>query len=390
MTRIGDKERAYVLEVLESQFRTSAGSLMTKRLEQKFAEVFQSKFALAFVNGTATMHAALAAAGVGPGDEVIVPPLTMASTSFAVLHTNAVPTFADIDPHTWTIDPISIEERITPRTRAIIPVDIYGLAPDMEAVMDIATRHNLFVLEDAAQCFLGYYKGRVVGSIAHASSFSFQSSKHMTSGEGGMITTNDEELANKIRRFNSLGYASVGAGAGKGKITKETIQDHHYERHVSVGWNYRMPELCAAVALGQLERLQELVDMRVRVAELYAEAVRGCEWLVPQATPDGSLHSYWTYAIKLDEGFDWHEFRSKYMEFGGDGIYGAWQLTYLEPAFRGVKFDPQQAQEFGSGICPVAESLQPKLLQFKTNYMDLEEATRAANALRRTIRHFGG
>jgi perosamine synthetase len=390
MRRIGEKERAYVLEVLDSQFKTSAGSLMTGRLEQKFAEVFQSKFAIAFVNGTATMHAALAGAGVGSGDEVIVPPLTMASTSFAVLHAGAIPVFADIDPHTWTISPRSIEERITPRTKAVIPVDIYGLAPDMDVIMDIATRHNLFVLEDAAECFLGYYKGRVVGSIAHASSFSLQSSKHITSGEGGMITTNDEELANKIRRINSLGYASVGAGAGKGKITKETIQDPKYERHVSVGWNYRMPELCAAVALGQLERLQDFVDMRIRVAELYAEAVSGCEWLVPQATPDGFLHSYWAYVIKLDEGFDWYEFRSKYMELGGDGIYGAWQLTYLEPAFRGIKVAPQQVQEFDSGLCPEAESIQPRLLQFKTNYMDMGEASRAAEALRRTIRYFEG
>ncbi len=390
MERISDRERIYVLEVLDSQFRTSAGSLMTQRLEQKFAEVFQSRFAITFVNGTATMHAALAAAGVGPGDEVIVPPLTMASTSFAVLHAGAIPVFADVDPHTWTIAPNSIEERITPRTRAIIPVDIYGLAPDMDAVMDIVTRYKLFVLEDAAQCFLGYYKGRVVGSIAHASSFSCQSSKHMTSGEGGMITTNDEELADKIRRFNSLGYAAVGAGAGKGKITKETIQDPNYKRHVSIGWNYRMPELCAAVALGQLERLQELVEMRIRVAELYAEAVRGCECLTPQAVPDGYRHSYWTYVLKLDPDIDWYDFRKRYMEFGGDGIYAAWLLTYLEPAFRGVRFDPEQVQEFVPGLCPVAEGLQPRLLQFKTNYVDLEEATRAADALRRTIGYFGG
>ncbi|MCH8844537.1 MAG: DegT/DnrJ/EryC1/StrS family aminotransferase, partial [SAR324 cluster bacterium] len=280
------------------------------------------------------------------------------------------------------------EERITPRTRAIIPVDIYGLAADMDAIMDIAARHNLFVLEDAAQCVLGYYKGRVVGSIAHASSFSFQSSKHMISGEGGMLTLNDEELADKIRQFNSLGYATVGAGAGKGKIRKETIQDPGYERHASVGWNYRISEICAAVALGQLERLQELVDMRIMVAELYAEAARGCEWLIPQAVPDDYKHSYWTYVLKLDEGFDWHGFRSKYMEFGGDGIYGAWQLTYLEPAFRGLKFDLHQSQEYDFGLCPFAEAVQPKLLQFKTNYMDMEEAARAADALQLTIKHF--
>ena len=390
MERISDQERAYVLEVLDSQFRTSAGSMMTKRLEEKFAEVFQSKFAISFINGTATMHAALAAAGVGHGDEVIVPPLTMASTSFVVLQAGATPVFADVDPDTWTIDPKSIEERITPRTKAIIPVALFGLAPDLEPIMDIARRHNLFVLEDDAECFLGYYKGKIVGSAGHAASFSFQSSKHMTSGEGGMIITDQEDLANSIRRFGSLGYAGVGSRPGAGKITKETIQDPNYERHISLGWNYRMPELCAAVALAQLERLEELVALRTRVAALLNEAAQGCEWLTPQKVSDGYVHSWWTYALKLDSDIDWYDFRKKYVEFGGDGIYAAWQLTHLEPVFRNSRFGPNQTQEFGAGLCPIAESVQPRLLQFKTNYMDMGEASRAAEALRRTISHFEG
>jgi len=396
LQRITDRERAYVLEVLDSQFRSSAGSNWTKRLEQKFAEVFHSRFAISFINGTATIHAALAAAGVGPGNEVIVPPLTMASTSFAVLHAGAVPVFADIDPHTWTIDPKSIQERITPRTGAIIPVAIYGLAPDMGAIMEIASKHNLFVLEDDAQCFLGYCRGQIVGSIGHAASFSFQSSKHMTSGEGGMVTTNDENLATRIRRFNSLGYAAVGGSPGAGKITKDTIQDPNYERHVSVGWNYRMPELCAAVALGQMERLHELVEIRKAVAALYANAVHGCNWLVPQAVPEGYAHSYWTYVVKLENAgeFGWRDFRKRYIELGGDGIYGAWQLTYLEPAFRDKSFPRGFSshfwQRYEAGLCPIAESLQPWLLQFKTNYWDLAVAERKAEALARTIAYFGG
>lgn len=401
MQRISDRERKYVLEVLDSQFRSSSGSVMTKRLEEKFAEMFQSNYAISFVNGTATMHAAIGAAGVGCGDEVIVPPLTMASTSFAVLHANAIPVFADIDPNTWTIDPKSIEERITPCTKAIIPVSIYGLSPDMDAIMDIAGRHNLFVLEDDAQCFLGYYKGRIVGSIGHAASFSFQSSKHITSGEGGMIITDDEKLANKVRRFNSLGYA--GVSAGKGKITKDDIQDPKYERHVTLGFNYRLSELCAAVALAQVERLEQLVQRRVQVAKLYAQAVAGCQWLKPQTVPDGYKHSYWTYVLKLENegmGFDWYQFRKKYMEFGGDGIYAAWQLTYLEPVFRNHIFYQKgcpvkcphysgQLQKYDYGLCPTAELIQPRLLQFKTNYFNIDIARSKADALAQTIQYFG-
>ena len=388
MIRISEKERAYVSEVLDSQFRTSAGNIMTRRLEEKFAELFGVKYAISHINGTATMHSALVAGGIGPGDEVIVPPLTMASTSLAVLHADAIPIFADIDADTFNINPADIQRKITSHTRAIIPVALYGLSPDMDAIMEIAREHNLIIVEDDAECFLGYYKGRIVGSIGHMASFSFQSSKHITSGEGGMVITNSEALADKVRRFGNLGYAAVSAS--KGKITKDVIQDPKYERHVSVGWNYRMPELCAAVALAQVERLEELVEQRIRAAQLYAEAVCGCNWLVPQAVPEGYRHSYWTYVLKLRNNGEpsWYDFRNKYMELGGDGIYAAWQLAYLEPAFQ--RYQPQEGhvQEYKPGLCPVAEAVQPKLLQFKTNYWDMSIAAQKAEALARTIEYF--
>lgn len=388
--RVTDKERLYVQQVLDSQFRSSSGSMMTRRLEEKFTELFQVKYAIAHINGTATLHSALVAAGVGPGDEVIVPPLTMSSTSFAVLHANAIPVFADVDPRTFNIDPAQVEKLISPRTKAVIPVALYGLSADMDPLMELAAKHNFTVIEDDAECMLGYYKGRIVGSAGHISSFSFQSSKHMSSGEGGMVITDSEDLAEKIRRFNSLGYAGVSAGPGRGKISRDTIQDPNYERHVSVGFNYRMPELCAAVALAQLERLEELVNQRVQVAELFAKAVKGCHWLTPQFVPPGYVHSYWTYVLLLTgrEEFNWYDFRNKFKELGGDGVYAAWQLTYLEPAFREMRFHPEQRQNYDRGLCPVAESLQPRLFQFKTNYFDLERAQAQADVLSRTIEYF--
>ena len=360
---------------------------MMKRLEQAFAERFGVRYAISFINGTATLHAALAAAGVGPGDEVIVPPLTMASTAFSVLHAGAVPVFADIDPRTWTIDPQSIAERITERTKAIIPVSIYGLSPDMDPIMELAAEHDLFVLEDDAQCFLGTYKSRLVGTLGHAASFSFQSSKHMTSGEGGMVITNDPDLANRVRRFGSLGYAAVGAG--EGKISKEDIQDPGYARHVEVGWNYRIPELCAAVALEQVERLDELVAWRRESARLYHEAVQGCDWLVPQHVPEGYEHAYWTFVVKLErDDITWHDFRRKYLELGGEPFYGAWRLNHLEPAFRGRKFADYQWQDYEPGLCPVAKATQPRLMQFTTNAYDRAEMERQAEALAKTVAYF--
>lgn len=388
--RIAELERSYVLEVLDGQFRNSAGTPMTKRLEEAFAQKFSSDFAISFANGTATMHAILAAAGIGPGDEVIVPPLTMASTAMCVIHAGAVPVFADVDSETWTLDPNAIARHLTARTRAVIPVALYGLPSDMDPIMEFARKHNLFVLEDDAECFLGYYKRRVIGSIGHASSFSFQSSKHVTSGEGGMVTTNDPDLATKIRRMSSLGYAAVGGGAGKSKITREDIQDPAYLRHSSIGWNYRLSEICAAVLLGQIERLEELVQLRIDSANALARAVTGCRWLIPQAVPVGYVHSYWTYVCRLSEDvpFTWYDFRKKYLELGGDGFYGAWALNYLEPAFRRKRFAKSQPQEYETGLCPVAERLQPRLMQFKTNYYDAERLARVSDAMSRTIEFF--
>lgn len=400
--RIGDKEREYVLKVLNDQFRTSAGGKMVKRLEETFAQKFGVKYAIAHINGTATMHSALVAGGVGPGDEVIVPPLTMASTSFAVLHANAIPVFADVDPDTFTIDPSDVLRKITPNTKAIITVALYGLAPDMDAIMKIAEEYNIIVIEDDAECFLGYYKGKVVGSIGHMASFSFQSSKHLTSGDGGMVVTNDHDLAEKIRQFGDLGYA--GLKAGERNITRDDLQDPKYSRHLTVGWNYGMPELCAAVALAQVERIEELVEQRMRVAKLYEEAIQGCHWLKPQKVPQDYVNAYWTYAAKLegeDPGFTWYDFRRKYMELGGDGIYAAWKLTYHEPVFRKqlffLKGCPVKCPHYSgneikyiAGLCPVAESIQPRLLQFKTNYYNLDVAKRKIDALLETIKYFNG
>lgn len=390
ISRIGERERGYVLEVLETQFRTSLSGSMTARLEQAFAQTFGADYAISFANGTATMHAALAALGVGRGDEVIVPPLTMSATAMAALHAGATPVFADIDPHTWNIDPQSIAARIGPRTKAIIPVALYGLPADMPAIMKIAARHNLGVVEDDAQCFLGTIDGRVCGTIAHASSFSFQSSKHMTSGEGGMMTTNDAALAERIRRFANLGYAAVSPQAGGAKIRREVIQSPSYDRHSSFGFNYRMSDLCAAVALGQVERLQELVDMRLFAASQFERAIAGCSWLSPQRTPAGYRHSYWCYTVLLDPSapISWHEFHARFSAYGGDPPYGAWKLTYLEPAFRGQKLTETQSEPYIEGLCPTAESIQPRLIQFKTNYYDPDLAIRQAAALRRTIEFF--
>lgn len=392
--RIYGNELEYVKEVLDTGFRTSKGSVMMQRLEHAFASRFGTNYAISFVNGTATMHAALEAYGIQPGDEVIVPPLTMSATTFVVLQANATPVFADIDPNTFQISAKSIEERITDKTRAIITVALYGLSPDMDPIMDLAKKHDLLVIEDNAQCFLGTYKGRIAGTLGHCASYSFQSSKHIASGEGGMVITDDLDLAEKIRKVQSLGYA--GVSAGKGKITKKDIQDPDYDRHVTMGWNYRMPELCCAVALAQVENIDGLVSRRIEVAKMFKETAKDFDWFFPQQVDDEYENSYWAWVTRLDrDDISWHQFRDRFAENGGDGIYAAWKLTYLEPMFQKMdllgreKFiSPENLSRYKPGLCPTAERVAPRLFQFKTNYWNINEAERQAEILRKTLQSF--
>lgn len=397
--RIGELERKYVEEVLASDFRNSQNSGMLARFEKAFAEKVGSKFAVAHTNGTATLHSALYAVGVRAGDEVITTPLTMAATTMAILQADAVPVFADVVEDTFQIDPESVEKLITPHTKAIVTVALYGLSPDMDPIMVLAEKHGLKVIEDNAQCFLSTYKGKKTGTIGHLSSYSFQSTKHVTAGEGGVVCTDDADMADNVRRFSVLGYGSVSRA--KGIITKDDIQNPEYERHTMMGYNYRMPELCAAVALGQTERMEELVQRRADVGELFKSAVGDCVWLIPQVTGSDYSNSYWAFAVRfMHPTVSWVEFRKKFLEFGGDGIYAAWKLTYQEKMFQEAtrNFSGKEAviaatykgkvQTWEEGLCPVAEKLQKEILAFKTNYWDWDRALQQAEVLRQTIAFF--
>lgn len=390
MKRFTDLEKRYVLEAVENEFSTSKNSIFNNRMEQKFREMFNVKYAIGHVNGTQTMHTALVALGVKPCDEVIVPPLTMSSTSLAVLHNNSIPVFADVDCATFNIDPKSVKKCITEKTRAIISVSLYGLSPDYDKLLDICRENNLYLIEDNAECFLGTYKGKLVGQFGDFSSFSFQASKHITCGDGGMLITDNEEFANNARRFSSLGYA--GVSAKQGKITRNDIQDPNYNRHVSLGFNYRMSEVNAAVVLGQLERAEELVERRIKVAKIFDQALEGTNLLTRQAEPEGYKNSYWAYSATLNTDnpqVDWYRFRDLFQKNGGDGYYAAWKLSYNEPLFKNVIQNWKGVwQKYNEKLCPVSEYLQVRMIQLKTNYWDLSEAETQAEILNKTLKIF--
>ncbi len=380
--RIDHRELDYVTQLLRGGFPGHQDRNFTADLEALFAKTFHRKFAISFVNGTATLHASLCAAGVKAGDEVIVPPLTMSSTSLAVLQAGATPVYADIDPDTFQISAPAIEKAITPRTKAIMPVALYGLPPDLETIMDIAKKHHLAVVEDDAECYGGKVHGKLAGEFGDMASFSFQNSKHITCGEGGMVVTDDEELATRLRRFSSLGYSCVGAVPGASKIDKKMIARPDFIRHVEFGFNYRLNELSAAVALAQLEKLDMFIQWRQRCAAAFDKVIEGVPFLKAQKTPDGYVNSYWAYTVALDtERVDWREFYTKFCDFGGEGFYGAWRLAYDEPLFADI-IPPEHR------VCPVADSIQPRLMQFKTNYGDDASIARECEALKKTVDAF--
>jgi perosamine synthetase len=393
MRRIEKLERKYVKQVLESEFRSSKAVNMVTRTEQEFSKYIGTKFAIGFVNGTATLHTALESLGIKPGDEVIVPPLTMAATCLAVLQANATPIFADVDLNTWQISPDSVKNKITNKTKAVISVALYGGVPDYFALK--AVTGNIPLIEDNAEAIGATYDGQGIGKFGDFSSYSFQSSKHLTSGEGGMLCTNSIELADRARKIQSLGYK--GVSSSQGKISKNEIQNPKYERHEILGWNYRMPEIVAAVVLGQTQRVNELVKVRKKVALEFSRITEQCDWLIPQKIYPNSTHSYWAYPLLLErKDLEWENFVEKFKSFGGKGIYAAWRLNYAEPMFAHKNFLGRELfiseinlSQYKSGLCPNAESIQPKILAFRTNEWSDKALRIQTSALFKTIKYFG-
>lgn len=396
-TKYNSSELKYLKRVLNSDNWSSTSGTWCQTLEKKFANKFKSKYAVAMNSGTSTLHSALEAVGVEPGDEVISPALTVIMDSTATFHANAIPVYADIDPDTFNIDPKDIERKITDKTKAIIVVSLYGLPCDMDEIMFISKKYNIPVIEDNAQCFLSTYKGKLAGTFGDIASYSFENSKHMSCGEGGIIITNSEKYARLCRKTAGHGYKNLEAEDGLIKLNQSVYQDPDYKRHDSVGWNYRLSEISAAIAIAQLEKLEESVELRQKVSEMFLNEISSTSYLIPQKVSDDRTNSYFTLGIKF-EGLDsigvtWQEFRNKYIDFGGDGIYGAWALPYLEPVISEKTFAKRcplvyNDVEYKKGLCPVAESIQPKLMQFKTNYRSLELAETKAQALKKTIKHF--
>lgn len=285
---LGEEELTNVTEAVKSGWISSKGRFILD-FEKEFARYCRVRHGVATANGTVALHLALVALGIGRGDEVIVPTLSFIATANAVTYTGAKPVFIDSHPDYWCIDHQKIQQSMTPRTKAIIPVHLYGHPCDMDAIMDIARQHNLYVIEDAAEAHGAKYKDKTVGSFGHVGCFSFYGNKIITTGEGGLCLTNDDQLAEKMR----------------------TLRDHGMDPnkrywHDMVGFNYRMTNMQAAVGLAQSKKLDKFIEKKREIAGWYAEglkdlAERGFVKLHPEMPWAESV--YWMYSILIEDSF---------------------------------------------------------------------------------------
>jgi perosamine synthetase len=278
-------EKAYILDVIESGWISSAGKYVTA-FEEAFAKYCGVKHGIAVCNGTAALHLALTALGVGKGDEVIIPDFTMIASGFAVCYTGAVPVFVDAEPETWNIDPEKIEEKITKRMKAIMPVHIYGHPCDMKPILEVASKYGLKIIEDAAEAQGAEYNGRRAGGLGDIAAFSFFANKIATTGEGGMVVTNDDSLAERCRYYKNLCFPLSGP--------------RNY-RHDHIGFNYRMSNVHAAIGLAQVERIDHYVEMRRKVHALYEKHLGGIPGITLQPEKPWAKNVYWMNGVIVEK-----------------------------------------------------------------------------------------
>ncbi|MGB0916884.1 MAG: aminotransferase class I/II-fold pyridoxal phosphate-dependent enzyme [Flavobacteriales bacterium] len=288
-------EFKYLVDAFLSTWISSSGSYINK-FEEGFAEFCECEHGVAVSNGTVALHLALVALGVGPGDEVIIPDLTFAATINAVIHAGATPIIVDVEMESWCIDPLEIKKAITDKTKAIIPVHLYGQPCNMSAIMAIANQHNLFVIEDCAEAHGATFEGQKVGSFGHISTFSFYGNKVITTGEGGMCVTNSEQLDKRMRVLRDHG------------MSKEKRYWHE-----EVGFNYRMTNLQAAIGVAQLERIDEILSFRASIEAKYVEMLSGYDFIKFQPKIKGRNRIVWLVSVLVD-GTDRDELISKLKE----------------------------------------------------------------------------
>lgn len=345
--QIDDEDIAAVVEALRSGWITTGPQVAA--FERDFAAAVGTREAVSVSNGTAALHAAVYALDIGPGDEVIVPAITFAASANCVAFQGGTPIFADVDPSTLLLDPAQVEAKITPRTRAIIAVDYAGHPCDYDALNTIAEQHNLALVDDACHAVGGYYRGRPVGSLARLNTFSFHPVKHMTTGEGGMITTDDPALAQAMRTFRNHGITT--------DHRQREQQGSWFYEMVDLGYNYRLTDMQCALGRSQLRKLPQWVARRQAIARQYDAAFADMPGVSPLAVRPDVSHAYHLYVVRFDP---------QQIPHPRADIFTALRAAHIgvNVHYIPVHLHPYYRQHFGTapGQCPVAETAYEQII----------------------------
>lgn len=375
----GDREVELATQAIRSQNLFGPSGTMVPEFERRFAKLYGLEHAVTSTSGTAAIHVALGAVNPDPGDEIIAAPITDAGTILPILFQNCIPVFADIDD-TYNLDPASVEANITPRTKAIIVVHLFGNPCDMDAMCDIARRHQVVLIEDCCQAHLTKYKGRLCGTFGDIGCFSLQQSKHMTAGDGGITITNDPDFGDRMNRFRDKGWTRK-PGA---------------RRYPFLGLNYRMTELHAAVALAQLEKIADVVQRRHELGELLSESIRDLPGLLPSPVTDGGWHTYWHYGLRVVEG-DAAKFAEALRAEGipaGCGYIGKPIFLCMESLTEKTTFGRSSHPldgchggrriEYAEGLCPKTEAILRQMIVLTIHeHMSRDDVADMATAVRK-------
>jgi perosamine synthetase len=377
-TPFGDEEVALVTEAIRSQNLFGLGGPKVSALEQQFGDLYGVRHAVASTSGTAAIHVAVGTINPNPGDEIITAPITDGGSIVPIIYQGCIPIFADIDA-TYNMDPTDVESKITDRTAAIMVVHLFGNACNMDAMVDIARRHNIPLIEDCSQAHVTQYKGRYLGTWGDIAAFSLQQSKHMTTGDGGLTITNRDDLSERMYLFRDKGWTrKPGWGA---------------RTYAFLAPNYRMTEMQGAVGLAQLKKVRQVVETRMELGSYFTEMLMDIPGVTPPPITEGSEHSYWSFPLRID-GWSIKEFGHALIQEGvsagagyiGEPIFLCMEALAAKKTF-GTSTYPFDGSHGGrqidyvSGMCPrTEEALQHMItIGFNENYtrQDIEDMSGA-------------
>ncbi|WP_129691774.1 UDP-4-amino-4,6-dideoxy-N-acetyl-beta-L-altrosamine transaminase [Gottfriedia acidiceleris] len=368
---INEDDIRSVIDILGSDFLTTGPTI--EQFERDIAEYTGAKYAVAFSSGTAALHGACFVAGIGEGDEVITSPMTFAASSNCVLYQGGIPVFVDIDPNTYNMSPSLIKEKITKNTKAIIPVHFTGQPVDLENIIKIAKENNLIIIEDAAHALGAKYKNKKIGSIGDMTMFSFHPVKHITTGEGGIITTNNKDYYQKLLQFRTHGISR----------SKEFLNEYHgpwyYEMH-SLGYNYRLTDIQASLGISQLKKIDSYIDRRKQIANFYTKELKALdEIILPYQAIDGDS-SWHLYIIKL---------QSAKLTANRKEIYEALQKENIgvNVHYIPVYYHPYyQSLGYKKGLCTIAEKCYEEFITLPLHAgMSVQDSEDVVNAIKKVL-----